>query len=100
MTTTIAERVAAGAAWLDEHEPPGWVDRVDPDTLNLGDCWRCVLGQLRGEYFDALDDLGLDEVWGDDHGFSLNEDLPYPERYAELTAAWRDLISTRRAARR
>lgn len=51
---TIAERVAAGAAFLDEREP-GWVDRIDPRRLDIADCSRCVLGQLFGAYVNGLD---------------------------------------------
>lgn len=45
----IAERVAAGAAFLDEHDPEWWrpdVDRaIDLDALDLAEPDRCVLGQ-------------------------------------------------------
>ena len=47
--TTIAERVAAGAAFLDEHDPEWWregVERaIDLDTLELARMDNCVLGQ-------------------------------------------------------
>lgn len=47
--TVIAERVAAGAAFLDEHDPQWWrpdVDRaIDLDALNLAATSLCVLGQ-------------------------------------------------------
>ncbi|HTJ37080.1 MAG TPA: hypothetical protein VL738_27960, partial [Dactylosporangium sp.] len=46
---TIAERVAAGAAFLDEHDPEWWradVERaIDLDKLNLGHGDACILGQ-------------------------------------------------------
>jgi hypothetical protein len=47
--STIAERVAAGAAFLDEHDPEWWrpdVERaIDLDALDLHDTGLCVLGQ-------------------------------------------------------
>lgn len=47
--STVTERVAAGAAFLDEHDPEWWradVDRaIDLDRLDLGDAGLCVLGQ-------------------------------------------------------
>ena len=47
--STIAERVAAGAAFLDEHDPDWWradAERaIDLDTLYQGSSHRCVLGQ-------------------------------------------------------
>jgi hypothetical protein len=47
--STIAERVAAGAKFLDEHDPGWWradVERaIDLDTLDLHNGDMCVLGQ-------------------------------------------------------
>jgi hypothetical protein len=47
--TTIAERVAAGAAFLDEHDPGWWradvPNAIHLDTLDLGSERSCVLGQ-------------------------------------------------------
>jgi hypothetical protein len=47
--TGIAERVAAGAAFLDEHDPEWWladVERaIDLEVLDLTRTDECVLGQ-------------------------------------------------------
>jgi hypothetical protein len=47
--STITERVAAGAAFLDEHDPEWWRPDVDGaislDTLDLMNGNLCVLGQ-------------------------------------------------------
>lgn len=45
MTETVQERVARGAAWLDEQKP-GWEDLIDFDTLDLSSCSLCVVGQV------------------------------------------------------
>lgn len=49
MTATIAERVAAGAQFLDEQDPDWWradVDQaIDLDRLDMGEGDACVLGQ-------------------------------------------------------
>lgn len=42
--TTITERVAAGAAFLDEHDREWWRE-IDLDALRLNDPSACVLGQ-------------------------------------------------------
>ena len=74
--STVAERVAAGAAFLDEHDPDWW----KPDTgrainvkqLDLAEPEQCVLGQrcpvaILAEY--CLLDLAelspddVDELW-------------------------------------
>lgn len=97
--TTIAERVEAGARWLDENRP-GWVDRIDLDTLDLGDPCRCVLGQLWDRYelapLSARYEDG-DQEYGDwiagDRGFHREGRIGY----SDLTDAWRALIVARRA---
>lgn len=47
--TSVTDRVAAGAAYLDEHDPGWWradVERaIDLDTLDLFHGDRCILGQ-------------------------------------------------------
>jgi hypothetical protein len=58
--TDIAERVAAGAALLDEHQP-GWDQRINLTFLSLPDTCCCILGQL----FPAPDPMSVDED-GDD----------------------------------
>lgn len=76
----IAERVAAGAALLDERQP-GWWQRINLDSLDLGSCVGCILGQLYARaglvhrdktncpYFLGLRALELTEHDGDLYGF-------------------------------
>lgn len=108
MTTTtvptVAERVQAGAAYLDEHEP-GWVDRIDLETLDINSQCQCILGQLHGSYRDAPPvEAAADAdgshygvlAWAIPLGFGMNwNDCITDGR--KLTAAWRELISARRA---
>ena len=95
--TTITERVAAGAAFLDEHDYR-WFRHVDVASLRLEDCFSCVLGQLTGRYRDGLDQFGLDAARAVDLGFAelgfLVADCDYPA----LTAEWKRVITERRAA--
>jgi hypothetical protein len=89
--TAITERVAAGAAFLDE-QWPGWWQRIALDQLVLSDCSRCVLGQLAGDYDEGLTGLGLDYEDAMIFGFTtcLGFDV--------LTAAWAKVITERRSA--
>ncbi len=95
--TAIAERVAAGAAFLDEHDP-GWDRDVDLATLDLSDCGNCVFGQLQDGYDDGLIEFGLSDQRATELGFAeagfLNSDCDYPA----LTAEWRKIITARREA--
>jgi hypothetical protein len=106
-TATISERVQAGATWLDEHRP-GWVADIDLDRLLLSSPCRCVLGQLYGSYYDApvkyydTSDYGFatlaeDQVLPDDDASQDAYEAAIDGEYAELDAAWRELVATRRA---
>lgn len=105
MTATIAEKIAAGAAFLDEHEP-GWVDRIDVDRLDLASMCGCVLGQLeivhRGwsdrprtnPYEWARVRYALPLPRARELGFQSTQ--PLGPEYERLTAEWRELILARR----
>jgi hypothetical protein len=93
-------RVARGAALLDSYDPQ-WYDKIDLDTLDLGNTSWCVLGQLfepvvcpmceiAPPHYTTRFEAGLILLnlprTGVDYGFvsMLDEDL------------WRDLILQRR----
>jgi len=46
--------VRKGIAMLDLFGPTGWRDRVNVDTLNMGNPRFCVLGQLYAAQYDAM----------------------------------------------
>ena len=121
--TGITERVAAGAAFLDEHDP-GWWQRVELPTLDLACEEHCVLGQTcplevldrytrqrwgdgalnesEDRYLAYASDLSgfieKDDItdWAIEHGFTLisGRDAPWPD----LTAEWKRVIQERRTA--
>ena len=101
--STVAERVARGAALLDE-KVPGWERRINLEWLDIASCYFCVLGQvfddderastddLDSPYSAGIRALGIEggvrgTVW---HGFDgLHIDA--------LNAAWRRLVADRQA---
>jgi hypothetical protein len=99
--TTMTERVEAGAAWLDVHEP-GWLEKIDLDTLFLGSACDCILGQLAtgtvpfgGEWRDIARSAGIESFSEDyDLGFNTEE----WDDYEGLTLEWTALIKARRAS--
>lgn len=118
---TIAEdRVAAGAALLDE-KLPGWHDQIDTETLEMGDECRCVLGQLGSNQVN-LDRLGWEpsprihadeeedgfsrlcdfwEISASNYGCDIYWDHAIDDAvasYDELKDAWLVEIAKRRAA--
>jgi hypothetical protein len=92
----IAERVARGAALLDARVP-GWVDKVNEDTLNIRSMGDCVLGQVFGAYWIGVKALGLKEGFFDtpagEGGFNL---LYTITEYPLLTEEWRRVIRDRK----
>lgn len=96
-TLPVEVRVKNGMMLLDEKHGPGWVWRIDVDTLALASTCRCVLGQVYGDYGDALDVLGLFNGRSAEHGFTLTgSQEPEPVMWVELTTAWRHAILARR----
>jgi hypothetical protein len=93
-----AEAVARGMALLDEKRP-GWIDRIDLDTLVMHDPRHCVVGQ---EFRDDIED---DEVYTDGL-IALGIGTPGGEEKFgfdgwdcdALEAEWRRAITERRSA--
>jgi hypothetical protein len=52
--------VRAGIQLLDTHPAAdGWRNKFDPNTLEIQNCYHCVLGQVFGGYGEGLDILGI-----------------------------------------
>ena len=98
---TMTERVAAGAAWLDENQP-GWWQRIDLGELNLASSCRCVLGQLappeiteddRGTWTAILYHFALL-----DSDIRLGFNVSPGDSWDDLTDEWAGLIERRQSA--
>ena len=91
-------RVERGAALLDR-ERPGWQEDVDPFTLRIESCERCVLGQLYGDYTAGFSALTGPETqvpgWRQMHGFAINRGETEIAFWV-LTDAWIAAIAARR----
>lgn len=101
MNRTIAERVAAGTAWLDANRADWWQD-IDLRSFDLASPCHCVLGQTDGNYWHALEmELGNSVGRAMRLGFTGDTGRPFVEQEAEfgdLEAEWRRIITERRAA--
>jgi hypothetical protein len=91
--STIAERVAAGAALLDQRDPDWW-RAIRPADLDIGSCCSCVLGQLFGDYDVGMAEVGITEDEDADLGFNIYR----PTDIAALNAEWKRVITERRSA--
>ena len=68
---SVGSRVRAGMQFLDRVEP-GWRSRVNPETLDLARCDRCVLGQLYGSYGQGTSRHALTLAEVIDYGFQTS----------------------------
>ncbi len=99
MTSTLEyeERVRRGMAWLDEHAPANWRAKVNLRKFDMENPCHCVVGQVFGDYWTALEELaGLDaggvespsSQWEIDHGFNLPEGQDSDPDWGDLERAW------------
>jgi hypothetical protein len=91
--------IERGMALLDE-KVPGWDQRIDLRSLDVGSRMQCVVGQLFGVRDNDLLYLGYQALGVKrprQYGFSLDWDLGYRATYGGLTTAWKRKIRERRA---
>ena len=96
--TDAADRVKKGADLLDRARP-GWQDGIELDRLNIASSFRCILGQVYGEYSVGCEALGING-WGDEpRALAFLGDCTHGVPARDMDVAWRTLITLRRAAR-
>jgi hypothetical protein len=83
--STFTAQVNAGIKLLDEQQP-GWRDKIDLETLNLGSCSVCVLGQIFGDYEEGTIELDIED---DPYQYGFNALNGGME---QLTQAWKDAL--------
>lgn len=97
------ERVARGAALLDE-KYPGWADRINLERFDLGNACTCVLGQLEGFFwtgaqklFGTPDRLNPENYIAISYGLWLPGSITHTLHadYAMLRDAWVEAIADR-----
>jgi|SRR5262252_3231751 len=94
------KRVKRGAKLLDSVAGSDWYWNVNLNTLKLEDCYKCVLGQLYGDFRDGI----IQVAHPDDEircGFNIKCDLFWSEEeeeqsYKWLTDLWKAQIIKRR----
>lgn len=88
-----AERIAKGAALLDE-KAPGWRQRIDLEALDISFPTACVVGQATGRYFATIEEWFGDgeEAQALAHGFEWE---PAGDG-SVLTGEWRQYIEATR----
>ena len=86
------DRISAGITFLSvEHGSiHAWINRIDLDKLDLYSQINCIIGQLYGTYkYELWTQYGAAGSYSG-HPFGFDDEN---EDYAELTEAWRLVIS-------
>lgn len=90
MIQKIENSVLRGAELLDANVP-GWHRKIDLEELNMGSALSCILGQLYGNYWTGIEELGLEG--NHSHlGFNTGTDS---YGYDVLQRFWSELIKSR-----
>lgn len=91
---SIHDRVSYAAGQLDQVRP-GWEKEIDVDQLNIGCPYRCIAGQLVGD-FENYGRLGLKGSSASNGMQSVAlEVVVARDEYRLLTDAWKHQISKR-----
>ena len=90
MATQLQKRIAAGIAFLNVVKP-NWLKKIDIEQLDLSKSKTCMLGEVFGDYGEAIQELGLES----DKDYAA-QCLGFYEddwnKYKELTNAWKKAL--------
>lgn len=87
MNKQIPEEVKAGMELLDQ-EVPGWREKIDLDSLDLSDCYECILGQVFGHFNEGRRMIAEVDNDPGKYGFDC-----HPTGYEFLTQIWKEALS-------
>lgn len=111
-TKSLKDKAEATAALLDVKDPE-WPKKIDKEKLDMHDRKLCVIGQTRGDFFEAnLLDLGYPGLpgceergrrlcWAFEHGLSADPNAnaaTQHRQFSELIPIWHGLVGERLAA--
>jgi|GEM_PF-1364979 len=86
----------AGATFLDQRMHR-WHRHIKIESLDIGDCRKCILGQLFRRYNTGLEAMNILRVEAIKLGIyaGIRNQRKREQRYIMLTAAWRTRIAER-----
>jgi len=90
---TIRDRVRNGIKFLNKTRP-GWRQELNAQQLEMNSCTQCVLGQIYGNYHEAIQRLNIRRPTL--LGFQALQNTGYTrDFYDRLATAWRNELRTR-----
>jgi hypothetical protein len=89
---TTKQCVQAGMQFLDKHIS-NWTDAIDIDSLRLGSCKKCILGQLFENFSVGVKHLHV-PFPPSNLGFCIKQGT-----FVNLTNAWKEALKKRKEER-
>lgn len=84
--------VKRGIHWLNNHHP-GWLQKIDPESVDIASNADCIIGQLFGSYMLYSLKAGKDKkTFFETHGFTASLFVSSEQ----LTCAWKTAIKSMR----
>lgn len=96
----VEAAVQNGMKLLDEKFGTTFLDKINPDTLDIGSGINCALGQCYGTYMTGREKLGLTQKQAAAHGFDVSTAGGHDaviSKFRQLTEAWRAALLARSA---
>jgi hypothetical protein len=88
---TADQAVANGVAFLDEHGPDGWRDKINLETLCISSSQNCPLGQVYGGFFVGWPKVRK-ALGHEPEAYTLGFDVHTDIDNEEMLQAWRDAL--------
>ncbi len=85
----VLAAVDEGVRLLDQVRP-GWYDEINTETLDIASAYRCVLGQLYGDFVAGVEALNIPSG-GETYGFNA----PYFIDFTPINDKWKGIIHDR-----
>lgn len=100
----MRRKLKKGVAYFDDLRGTGWVKKVNVKYLDMGDCKRCIVGQLEGDFFEFRSSMRWTWEKARKYGFCVAGDEAKPlgqvmRETTVLTAEWKAKILALRLER-
>lgn len=94
------DEIARGMIKLEQEFGEDFHTKIDLDSLNMGNCTQCVLGQMGaadhdGDYATTLELLSWHTPEAIEHGFEAPDGHRDSDGYGRLTNEWRRALAAR-----
>jgi hypothetical protein len=83
----FAKEISAGIEWAEQYSGERWAWLIDLESFDITWPTQCMVGQLHGDYYDAVDTGLLTRAQMRDYGFTL-PGYTDGDEWENLNAEW------------